>query len=61
MSAFGVTLTTKRNIYPSLYHENALKIAKSENIKYVVYEKKYTKWNIHPLFENQTFGIVNIE
>ncbi len=61
MSAFGMTLTTKRNTYPSLYHEHAIEIAKSENIKYVVYEKKYTKWNIHPLFENQTFGIVKIE
>lgn len=61
MRSFGITVTTKNNTFPLLYHEHALEIAKKERIKYVVYEKQYKKWSSSPLFENNTFGIIKIE
>lgn len=61
MNLFGITTKTDRNSFAQLYHEKAFDIAKSEKLKFVVYEKKYLTRTVKSIFENETYGITQIE
>lgn len=62
MQLFGVTLPVKRNEFPKLYHENALKVAKQQNIRFVVIEKKFGPCTAcKTVFENNEFSIVDMQ
>jgi hypothetical protein len=48
-------------LFPKLYHEHAITIARKEKIHYVIYEKKLANWNTNPLVEIGTFGIEKLD
>jgi hypothetical protein len=61
MQLFGITLPVKGNLFPKLYHENALKVAKNQNIRFVVIEKKFGPFTAcKTVFENNEFSIIDM-
>jgi hypothetical protein len=44
-----------------LYHAHAFEITEEEDLHYVVYEKEYLRSIQNPVYENQQFGIVEMD
>jgi hypothetical protein len=58
MQSLGITLGMKSDLFPKVYHENALAAARKADGDYVVYDKRYARCVGQPMYENDRFGIV---
>ncbi|MFP4458543.1 MAG: hypothetical protein ACLFSQ_03010 [Candidatus Zixiibacteriota bacterium] len=63
MEDFGLVLDRDKfyDKAKALYHKNAKEIALKNDIRYIVYDKKYATSDRPPLYENATFGIIDLK
>lgn len=61
MQKFGIEISTDKSNFPRLYHEKALEIARTEAIKYVVFENEKFNAALPVLFKNKTYAIARID
>jgi hypothetical protein len=61
MQRFGVTLSSKRDEFPGLYRARAIAVARSEGIRYVVFEKSFAPPAAGPpAYENSCYGVLDL-
>lgn len=60
MQKFGIEISTDKSNFPRLYHEKVLEVARTEAIKYVVFENEQLKAALPVLFKNNTYAVARI-
>jgi hypothetical protein len=60
MQEFGITLPWQRQQFPLLYHQNAMEVARRNQLSYIVVEKKYAVWPLAPLYQNKEFAVYHL-
>jgi hypothetical protein len=58
---FGLSLPYNRADLPSRYHEHALSVAQSENIRYLIFEKRFARATGSLIYENIDFGVIDMK
>ncbi|NIS38605.1 hypothetical protein GWN26_11695, partial [Candidatus Saccharibacteria bacterium] len=61
MEKLGVSIPFHKHQLHKTYHENAISVAASEGIRFVVYDKRVVTFDGQALYENQRFGILDLE
>jgi hypothetical protein len=61
MQQFGVTLSSKRSEFPDLYRARAITIARSEGIRYVVFDKSFMRATGPVAYENKYYGVIDLK
>ncbi len=63
MRRFGVLLQSPPDLksFGRLYGANAVKIAKDEGIRMLVYDRRFVRLSGAPLYENERFGVIDLE
>jgi hypothetical protein len=61
MQRLGCVLPLHVGDLPRLYHENAANAARGEGIRYLIYDTQHARYDGPRLFENDRFGIVDLE
>jgi hypothetical protein len=61
MQKFGVSLPLNREALPALYHAHALEVARAEHIRYVVFDKWYARATGPVAYENDAFGVIDLD
>jgi hypothetical protein len=60
MQLFGVSLPYNRSDLPRYYHAGAFSAARAENLRYVVFEKRFARWSGQLIYENKDFGVIDL-
>jgi hypothetical protein len=60
MQQFGVTLSSKRSEFQDLYRARAIDVARSNGIRYVVFEKQFMHTTGPLAYENRGYGVIDM-
>jgi hypothetical protein len=58
---FGMTLKTNKNDLSSLYHKHAIDAARTEGIRFVVFEKAHAIVAEPIIFQNEMYGLIDLD